>query len=153
MLSIPKIAALCSFWHTKTGVKIDLPWTVNCKLYTPSTFKSLPPASTSLVTLGNFSGLWSGGISRNCLTDIQVTDAPESKSQSDVPLLEVTLTKGRELAVFHRALHDNVKIAKIFSKKFLVGEVAWMAATWTDEASATLHVKGVMSSDVSLPFT
>jgi hypothetical protein len=44
---------------------------------------------------GNFSGLCLIGIYRNCLTDMQVTEAPLSNNQSEVPLLEVTLANGQ----------------------------------------------------------
>ena len=54
------------------------------------------------------------GICRNCLMDIQVTDAPLSKSHSEVPLFEVTLMNGLVPTVFQRELHAKVQIANTF---------------------------------------
>ena len=47
--SIPKIAVLCNFRHTKIGVQIDLFETVICTLYTPKTSKLLPSAVINCV--------------------------------------------------------------------------------------------------------
>ena len=59
---------------------------------------------------------------------MQVTDAPESNSQSEVPLFEVTLMKGLVPTVFHNELHANVQIAKTRLKNVLLGSLIEMAA-------------------------
>ena len=102
--------------------------------------------------LGNFSGLSLIGISRNCLEDIQVTEAPLSNSQSEVPLFEVTLIKGLVPTVFQRELHASVQIAKILLKNVLVGGTTEIADTEL-RCLPTCMLEGPLISDMSEPFT